>query len=192
MEKVLFIKNLQEKFRSQDFFKNLTANALRVLTGLIILFSLISWIKLWKVVFQLKNAEMVGGIIFQLLFIVGIYMVVHILLLSSGKILKLKKDKLFVFPIISEILRTLGEIFASFSVFVGVSGGILIWFAGRNSRGLLKSLPLIKYAGNHGWNFLGGVMFIINMFFAGLVGIIVFYAISELIIHIHKIEKNTK
>ena len=192
MEKYLFIKAALEAFAKEDFFKKITALVLRILCGIMVIFSLVSWIKLWKVVFDLKGSDVVGGILFQLLFIVGVYMVVHILLIRAKDISGMQKEEFYVLPIISTVLKMMGEVYAAVFVFAGWAGGIFIWIAGQDAKSIIKTLPLIKSAGRITPDFMGGLTFIIKLTLTGFIAIVLMYAAAEVIKIFHRLEKNTK
>ncbi len=190
MEKYLFIKATLEAFAKENFFKKITALVIRILCGIVVIFSLVSWIKLWKVVFDMKGPDVVGGIFFQLLFIVGVYMIVHILLIRAKDISGMKKEEFYVLPIISTVLKMLGEIHAALFVFAGWAGGIFIWITGQEAKSVINTLPLIKFAGKA--DFMGGLTFIIKLTLMGFLAIVLMYAAAEVVKIFHRVEKNTK
>ncbi|MCK4642993.1 hypothetical protein KAU32_05085 [bacterium] len=192
MEKYLFIKATLEAFAKEDFFKKITALVIRILCGIVVIFSLVSWIKLWKVVFDMKGSDVIGGIFFQLLFIVGVYMIVHILLIRAKDISGMKKEEFYVLPIISTVLKMLGEVHAALFVFTGWAGGIFIWISGQEAKSVINTLPLIKSAGRVTPDFMGGLTFIVKLTLMGFLAIVLMYAAAEVVKIFHRVEKNTK
>ena len=194
MEKFLFIKVVLDKLSKEDFFKKTLALFIRILLALLLISVLVSWIKLWKVVFDLGGNALVGGIIFQLLFIIGMYMITHIVMIRTENILKLKTEKYYLFPLGAVVIQMIGEAWASFLVFMGISGGILIWFAGNSSRSVIRNVPMINLLGRIGLkgDFLGGLTFMVQLIITGCIVIFVSYLLSESFKLAHGIEKNTR
>ena len=194
MDKVFFMKNVLNKLSEEEFFKKATAIFIKILAGLLFIYVLIAWITIWKNVFDLSGTAMVGGIIFQLLYIIGMYMVIHVMFIRSLHIKQLEKEKLFIYPLSAIIIKMLGEMWASFQVFIGVAGGILIWFAGRQAGKVLWKVPMIGFLGKVSTqgDFLGGLSFMIRLTITGCIIILVFYLVAEGLNLLHKLEKNTR
>ncbi|MCD6579347.1 hypothetical protein J7L48_07705 [bacterium] len=194
MEKIMFIKVVLDNLSKEDFFKKTAALFIRILTALLLINALVSWIKLWKVVFDLSASALIGGIVFQLLFIIGMYMITHIMIIRTENILKLKTEKYYLFPLGATIIKMIGEIWASFLVFMGISGGILIWFAGNQSGRVIRNVPMINLLGKVGLkgDFLGGLTFMVQLIITGCIVIFISYLLSEGFKLTHGIEKNTR
>ena len=184
MEKIFFMKSLIRWISKNKVFAKVFTNVLRVLGILIALGGLIVWILMWRVVFDLPTSGIVGGIIFQLIYVVAIYMVVHAMFVRANDIMKLKESDYKIIPVISIFLKLMGEIYASFASAMAIGGGILIWFAGGYARELLrefKEIPILipSYGGE---TFLSGLLFIIGGLVFAFFAFVSFYLMSEVLV----------
>ncbi|WP_448562008.1 hypothetical protein [Trichothermofontia sp.] len=143
MKKYFFMQPVLKFVREGRLFSRVFAAALRIFAVLLSISTLIGWIQVWKVVFQMNGAAVLGGLIFQALFVVGVYMVVHTVWIRAADIEAIGKSDFMVIPIVSIFLRMLGEVYACISVAVGVGGGILLLFGayGGLAYGATHAIP---------------------------------------------------
>ena len=197
MEKYLFMKPVLQLISQGGFFRKVSSIFLKIIATAVLLSGLVMFFKLWKVIFELPASAMIGGFIFQLFFIVAVYMVLHTLLIRAFDIDVLPDSEFTVIPIISISLKLIGEIYASFLSVIAVGGGILLWFAGYRGglilEGITGSLPWISNIQVFDQeNFLGGLMFILSGLIMAFFFLIFFYLLSELTIILVNIAKSTK
>ncbi len=194
MEKYLFMKKVLEKIAQAQFFRKAVVVALQILAVVIAIAALVAWITMWKTVSGSGySAEAILGIIiFQLLFIIAVYMVVHILLIRAGNINELPDSDYTVIPIVSITFKFFGEIYASFVTVISIGGGILTWFIGSGAIYMIKrSAPLVPSYGN-GDGFWGGLVFMAGGLFSAFVGLLLCYFLSEVVIVLADVAKNIK
>lgn len=196
MEKYLFMEKVLEKISQGQFFKKAFAIALQIIAVVIAVTALVSWITIWKSISGSGySAEAILGIIiFQLLFVIAIYMVVHVLLIRAGSINSLPDSDYTVIPIVSITFKLVGEIYASFVTVISIGGGILIWFIGSGAFYMIKRstpTPFIPgYGGGDG--FWVGLVFIVGGLFLAFLGLVLFYFLSEAAVVLIDIAKNIK
>ncbi len=192
MEKYLFMKPVLQSISEGNFFRKAVAIALRVLAIAIAFASLVGWIVKWKFVFSLPVAGIIGGIIFQLLMVVVVYMVVHVMLIRANNIERLPESEYTVIPIVALCLKLFGEMYASFLVVTGVAGGLYIWMTGRNAGSDLLGIiaPLTPAFGD--LTFLGGVKFILSGATMAFIALLISYFLSEAVIVMVDIARNTR
>ncbi|MBD3414689.1 MAG: hypothetical protein GF421_09705 [Candidatus Aminicenantes bacterium] len=192
MDKVFFMKPFIENFNKKDVFTKTFAIILRVLAIISIVAAFVIWVLLWKVVFEIPSAGIAGGVIFQIFFLVGIYMASHAAFLRAQDISKLKTKEYIVVPAATVFLKLLGEIYASLTAAVALGGGILIWFAGGYGLQLLEEVPqfIPQYGG--GTTFLGGLVFLIGGLAFAFFTLVAFYFASEFFKMVMDIALNTK
>lgn len=192
MDKVFFMKPFIENLSKKTVFTKTFATTLRVLAVISILAAVVIWILLWKFVFEIPSTGIAGGVIFQIFFLVGIYMAAHAAFLRAQEIAKLKTKEYTVVPVVSVFLKLLGEIYASLTAAVALGGGILIWFAGGYGLQLLEEVPkfIPQYGG--GTTFLGGVIFLIGGLIFAFFTLIAFYFAAEFFMIVTDIALNTK
>jgi hypothetical protein len=192
MEKYFFMEAVLEKISQGQFFRKAFAVALQILAVVIVTAALVAWIIVWKSISGYSAEAIFGIIIFQLLFVIAVYMVVHILLIRAGNINALPDSEYTVIPIVSITLKLFGEIYASFVAVISVAGGILTWFIGSSALYMVKrSAPLFPSYGN-GEGFWGGLVFMVGGLFSAFVGLVLFYFLAEAVVVLIDIAKNIK
>lgn len=190
--KYFFMKPVLQFVSEGQFFRNLVAIALRVLAIALAFASLVGWIVKWKFVFSLPVTGIIGGIIFQLLMVVVVYMVVHVMLIRAHNIERLPESEYTVIPIVSLCLKLIGEMYASFITVTAVAGGLYIWMTGRDAgKDLLGILSPLAPA-FHDLTFIGGVKYILTGATMGFVTLLVTYFLSEIAIVMVDIARNTR
>ncbi len=191
------MKPLLQLISQGSFFRKVFSIFLKAIAVLVLLAGLVTFFKLWKVIFSLPAAGVLGGILFQLLFAAAIYMVVHILLIRAEDINKLGDSEFTIVPIIAIALKLFGELYASFVSLIAVGGGLLLWFAGYRAGFVLGEvldfIPFSQYiAGYGGETFVSGLLFIISGLIVAFFTLVFFYLLSELTIVTIDIARNTK
>ncbi|MFW6140612.1 MAG: hypothetical protein ACOC5S_04590 [Acidobacteriota bacterium] len=192
MDKVFFMKPFVESFSNKKVFTKTFATILRVLAVISIVAAIVIWILLWKFVFDIPSTGIAGGVIFQIFFLVGIYMSAHAAFLRAQNIAQLKTGEYTVVPVVTVFLKLAGEIYASLTAAVALGGGILIWFAGGYGLQLLEGVPqfIPQYGG--GTTFLGGLLFLLGGLIFAFFTLIAFYFAAEFFNIVTDIALNTK
>jgi len=192
MEKYFFMEAVLQKISQGQFFRKAFAVALQILAVLIAIAALVAWITVWKSISGYSPEAILGIIIFQLLFVIAVYMVVHILFIRAGNINALPDSEYTVIPIVSITLKLFGEIYASFVTVISIAGGILTWFIGSSAFYMIKnSAPLVPSYGS-GEGFVGGLVFMVGGLFSAFVGLVLFYFLAEAVVALIDIAKNIK
>jgi hypothetical protein len=192
MGNYLFMKPVLQLISVGHFFRKAFAIFLQILAAVIAIAGLVSWITVWKSVAGQDFSLILGIIIFQLFFVIAIYMVVHTMFIRAGDISALPDSDYTVIPIVSIALKLCGEIYACFSAVVAIAGGILIWFIGGNAFHFIRKSSLFMPAFGYGSDFLGGLMFIVVGWLVAFLVLLVFYFLAETVIVMADIAKNTK
>jgi hypothetical protein len=133
----------------------------------------------WRFAAQAPFAALLGIVIFQLLFVVALYMVAHTLFIRARDVAVLAEVEFYVIPVAVIALRLIGELYASFVAVMSVAGGILIWLMRGYAFSVVKmAAPLVPHFGN-GEGFIGGLMLIGGGLFAAFVVLVVCYFLAE-------------
>jgi hypothetical protein len=192
MEEYLFMKSFIQLLAQGKFFRKAYAIVLRVLAVLVAIAGLVGWIQVWKLVSGAAADAVLGIIIFQFLFVIAIYMVVHAIFIRAADIAGLPESDFTVIPIVSISLKLIGEIYACFVAAVSVGGGIAMWLMKSDAFFMIrKSAPFIPIFGG-GEGFFGGLLFIAGGLFAAFIVLVFFYFLAESVIVMVEIAKNTK
>ncbi len=192
MEKYLFMKKVIDSISQGDFFRKAFAIFLRVLALVITITGIVGLVTIWKIM-SADSVKMVAGIvIFQIFFIFALYMVVHALLIRAGHIAELPEGDYTVIPIASVFFKLCGEMYASFAAIMSLAGGVLIWFIGREAFYFIGKVSIFKYGFQTGSDFSGGLTFIIGGWLVAFFVLVIFYFLSEAVVVMTDIAKNTK
>jgi hypothetical protein len=180
-EEYLFMKPLLRRLGDADFMYRAVPIVLRGCAALTILASLAVFFSAGKMIFELPTISAIfGGIMFQLLYIFGVYAVAHVLVIRARSISQLPRQANFMLPMSAILLKMLGEAYASFVALVAIGSGIFIWFTGMKAGAILGPLarffPTIQDA-----SFIGGIEIILSGMLIAVASIIASYILSELI-----------
>jgi len=146
----------------------------------------VSFFKAGKVIFDLPTSGILGGILFQLFFIVAIYCVVHGLFIRARQIDTLSGGDYNMFALAAIVVRAAGEVFAGFVGLVAVGGGIFIWFTGKGIGTILNPTPyFLPVFGDT--TFLGGIQFIAGGVLSAIAAIGLAYLLAEGLILIEEL-----
>lgn len=195
MEKYLFMKPVLQLISVGHFFRKVFAVFLQIFAVVIAIAGLVSCVGVWKSVVGQDALLILGIIIFQLFFVIAVYMVVRTIFIRADDISALPDTDYTVIPVVSIALKLCGEIYACFSVVVATAGGILVWFIGGNAFYFIgKSSFLMPGQGFGGYNsdFLGGLMFMVVGWLVAFLVLVIFYFFAEMVVVITDIAKNAK
>ncbi len=186
MERYLFIRFLSDSLEKADFVKKIFSIYLKAIAVFTILAGLVGFVIGWRDVLKMSTSGLIGGIIFQTLFIIAIYSVVHSFFIGAERIKELKEDKSVFTHISCLLLRSFAMAYAGFAIVMAVAGGIFIWFAGtgvRNANSLFRVINhYYPFTGLKGEVFIQGLTFMIRgVAYAFLISLAL-YVISELLI----------
>lgn len=179
MEKYFFMRPWLEMLASASFLRWLVAKTLRVTAALIVLFSLIAFFYVGKIIFELPPSGMLGGILFQACFIVAIYGVVHAFFIRARDIDRLGADVHSIFPMLTLLLKLAGEAMSIFVALVAVGSGVYVWFTSRSVATILNPMPVFLPTFGDA-TFIGGIEFMVSGVLLAILLLLVFYALAEI------------
>jgi len=178
MENYFFMRTVLNWLAESRRFNRLLAITLRVLAALIVPFSLVTFFKAGKVIFALPASGILGGVVFQIFFVLAVYAVVHGLFIRARNIDALPGGEYNMFPLAAILIRAAGESMAAFISLVAVGGGIYVWFTGKGIGTILnpppKFLPLFGDA-----TFMGGIEFMVGGVLSAILVVVVTYLAAE-------------
>ena len=191
MKQYFFIPTLLEIIERPDFFNRGCAGALRVFAALFALGALIVWFQIWKAVFNMNGAGILGGVIFQLFFVVGVYMVLHLLWVRAAHIEALVPAEFVVLPILPVFFKLCGEMYASIALSNGFGRGALHLFVNQSQLGERSALPgvgwehafLVKlFGGSDGISsFINAILYALGGVIGAVLWLVIFYLAAELV-----------
>jgi hypothetical protein len=180
LEKYLFMGPFLRLLEKSGFFARLVGTMLRVVSALIVLGSLATIFKAGKVMFDLPASGIMGGIMYQIFYILAIYAVVHTLIIRARDIEAVRDPEFFVLPIASLLFRLAGEIYAAFVTLTAIGGGIFVWFTGQPVGKIMSPVPYLFPMPKQP-NFMGGIELILVGILIATAAIIVSYIVAELL-----------
>ncbi len=199
MEKYLFVKQLSGLIEKEDFVKRVFSVYLKSIAIFTILAGLVGFVVSWKDVLKLSTTGLIGGIIFQTLFIIAVYSVVHSLLLGAENIKENKEaDPIFTHTG-CEILKSFSLAYGLFASIMAIGGGIFIWFAGagvRNTNSLFRVLNhYYPFTNLQGEVFIQGLSFMIRGIAYAFLISLGLYILSEVltaVVRLHRSENRSR
>lgn len=178
MEKFFIMRFVLNWLATPRQLNRLLAISLRVLATLLVPFSLVTFFKAGKVIFDLPPSGVLGGVVFQIFFVLAIYAVVHGLFIRARNIDALPGGEYNMFPLAAILVRAAGEAIAAFISLVAVGGGIYVWFTGKGIGTILspppKFLPLFGDT-----TFMGGIEFMVGGVLSAILLVVVAYLLAE-------------
>lgn len=204
MEKYLFIPWAQAKIAERDFFIRVAAWSIRVFAVLFALGALIGWFQIWKAVFDMNGAAILGGVLFQICFVIGAYMVLHVLWIRAADVGGLKVDEYRVIPILPVTLRMMGEVLASLSLTMNLGKGLLQLFVDQTRLGdrTVSAIPgvgwehgfLVEMFGGQGGisSFINAVLYVLGGAVGAVVWLVVFYLLAEAVLLLFGMARDLK
>lgn len=182
MERYLFAPLLIDRLGRSDGFRSFFARLLKALAAVGTLAALIVFFLGWKDLFEMSSEAMVGGILYQLTFVVAAYLVIHCTLLRAAEVGKAPTAQPGAIFVASVVLKLVGEAWGSASALLGSGAALYVWFAGRDAALLLDKLrtffPFLK-AGPA--TFATGAELIVQGLLYGVSALLLGYLFSELL-----------
>jgi hypothetical protein len=178
MKKYFFMRSFIDLLAGVQFMHGLVALTLRIVAGLVVLFSLVGFFHAGKVIFELPPSGILGGIAFQVCFVLAVYAVAHACVIRAGDVERLGPDVGSIFPMTSLLLKLSGETLSAFTAFMAVGGGVYVWFTGKSVATIVGPLPM-AFAALGDTTFMGGIEFMVGGVLAAVGGLVIFYVLAE-------------
>lgn len=182
MEKYLFMRPLLGLLAQGRFFSRVLAMAIRVGAALVVLFSLTTFFQAGKLTFELPAQGIPGGVLFEVLYVLAVYAVVHVMLIRARDVDQLAVSDFYALPLGAIVVRMLGEAYAAFVSLVAIGAGLFVWFTNQSVNRVLN--PLVRGlfpSMRDNPSFMGGIEFMVSGMLAGLGVLIGAYVVSELL-----------
>jgi len=178
--------------------RNAIALVMRVGAVLILLCGVLVVITVLKLSFQISSAAAtIGGLLLAVLLAIAFFAVSQIYLLRAQSVHDLEDSPFTIIPILSILFRASGEAYAVGALAFGVGGCLFTWLSGMSPTMLLSGLggfmpPIPGLNELGGQSFVSGLIFLVTMIIAGFTALVVFYALSELVVVLVDIAINVR
>lgn len=189
MNRYFFMRPLLRQLERAGFVHRVVSVTLRAAAALVVLFSLVAFFKVGKVIFELPPSGILGGIFFQACFILAIYTVVHAMIIRARDIDDLDKEAYSIFPVLTLLTKLAGEVVAFFIALVAIGGGVYVWFTGRSVATIMNPMSILLPAFGDA-TFMGGIEFMVGGVLVAIASLISLYALSETIGMLSRFEES--
>jgi hypothetical protein len=180
MNRYFFMRPVLDKLTEPAFFGSVIAVALRVVASLIGLLSLTVFFKAGKLTFDLPAEHAVGGVLFEVYFVLAVFATIQVLLIRASEIETPKMNDTYAISTVALMIKLLGEMYCVFVGLVAMGGGLFVWFTNQGLEHVLG--PVIKVLMSElggDPSFMGGIEFMAVGVFLGLAVLIGSYAASQ-------------
>lgn len=180
VDRYLFMNRLLPLLGKPGFLNKLVGLMLRVAAAVVILISIAFIFHAGKKTFELTTQTILGGILFDILYIVAIYSVVHAILIRGREIEQMPQQDYMVLSMGAILLKLIGEVYAFFVALTAIGGGIFVWFTNEGVSAILNPIPWF-YPAPSDPNFTGGLTIILVGVLIATAVLIGFYMLAELV-----------
>ena len=151
----------------------------------IVVAGIVSWVDFWNHVSGQDASGVIGVILYQLVFLVLLYFLFQILVIRASDVLNVEafESDFTVIPVMSVLIRAVGELLAIYCLFQGIGWLIFAWFASAAPQiglGAFDDLFIIVniYSGS---GFKEGIIALVKGIIWGFASIVVAYFLAEVI-----------
>jgi len=166
---------------AQDrFLRRAVSVALKAAAVLVVLFSFTVFFRAGGLIFNLPANAILGGVLFEVFFVLAVYVAVHALLIRARNIFDMPAGDHPALRAAPLVMRALAEAYAGFVTLVAVGTGIFVWFT---SLAIDKVLPpsvraLFPNIRNDP-SFLGGIEFMLIGIVVSIAVLLVAYVVAD-------------
>ena len=205
LQRILFMGQAMRMASDGRLFNKVASITVRIAAALWVVGTLTMWVKFWKIVSDLEGVGVLGGVVFQLVFLVGVYMITHVLLYRSSEMARQPASDFTIIPLISIFFRMMGDLYASFIMIVGVCGSTAMLlisdgdaYAVRVLMGQVSGiLPgagvfLGPIGGFGGGALLEALLLLLFSAVMAFISLVLFYFIAEFVLVLVDIARNIR
>jgi len=195
MSNKLFFNRILDALSDGKIMKSSMALAFRIIGVLSALVGVVIIIRICNTGFSefMPAKIVIGTIILAITIAVAFFAIFQIWFYRAKSIQKITLSDFVVIPIISILLRTLGEIYLVFGLAISLGGMFVFWLSGS----LTELFPLASnlfpdFFPNTGSPFLTGIFFFLTVNIIAFLILALFYFLAETAIVLVTIANNTK
>jgi hypothetical protein len=179
-QRYFFMGPLLERLEQPEFFCRLISIVLRGMAALIVLLSLTIFFKVGKITFGLTPDRVLGGILFEVAFVLAVYAAVHAILIRAEQVKAIKAVESYSIAVLAILVRLVGEAYCAFVGLMAIGGGLFVWFTGQKLGSALGPvLPNLFPHVTDESTFMGGIEFVAGGWLVALAVLVVTYAASQ-------------
>jgi hypothetical protein len=188
----LFMGAVIERIAQGVIFKRVFTALLLLVAGGVVVSGLVAFAEGWKLVSDLRGFQVLGGIAFELLLLVAIYMMAHTLIIRARHVRDLPEGEFVVVPIASILIRLTGEILAIMGIVMSVAFGVLMMF-GADLRRFASDLPFLPPGvTSYAASFVSGLVSIAWGLTYSFTVLLIAYLLAELTVALVDVARNAR
>jgi hypothetical protein len=181
---LFFLYPVLDSLNSGGFIRKVVGTAIQIAGGFFLLTGLIAWFGVVSMAFKGAASAAFGVILFAMMMLVGLAAIAQIFWYRAAAIKSIDNASGFVImPIVSQLFRMAGEVYASLAVCLGIGGCLAMWLSNTNPMGMLggfgPSLPLMGSSYGEG-GFMAGLTLAVMGCIGGFAMLVFFYFLAEL------------
>ena len=206
--KYFFAEPVISYIEKGNLFSRMFSFLLRFCGVIVGVVAFVFWFMNWATIIHFPKYTIIGGILFQIIFLIGVYVAVHIHWIRAKTILNLGKSDFTIIPVAATLLKMTGELSACFFVFSGLGSGLMRLYEVPDL--LLGMTPpmaapgaevprlfLFSFLTPFSWisdsgRFLPALEIIGVGFAAGMLMLVLYYLASEILLVVFDIARNTR
>jgi len=189
MEKILFFKAMIEKFTDGDFLKKLFSWLAKAIAIAALVYGLYRFVDQWSEIGEGMEAVL-SRIVYQALWLLLVYIVMHIWWMKGVKLSGLKDTDYVLIPTAVQYTRGFGEMVASYSIIMSVAQAFIALLLNFTNNSLAE-IPLVIHISTES-SFLWSIILVANGVLVGIVLLGVYYLVAEILLVWLEIARNTR
>ena len=180
MARYLFVPALLRMLSDPAFMAKAVRGALLATAGFIVLWASVVWVRALRVTLDLPAASVLGGVLFIAFLTIGVYIVVHVLIVRANEIAGVPATVLPATSFAVVVIRAFGESYAGVVGMVAIGGAFFIWFTRRPFGAIFQPMP--KFFPAYGdSSFMGGLTLLALGVGTAVLVLFAAYVIAELL-----------
>jgi len=189
MEKILFFKAMIEKFTDGDFLKKLFSWLAKAIAIAALVYGLYRFVDQWAGMGEGMEAVL-SRIVYQALWLLLVYIVMHIWWMKGIKLSGLKDTDYILIPTAVQYTRGFGETVASYSIILSVAHAFLALLT-NSTYNMVPEIPMVIQISTES-SFLWSIILVANGVLVGIVMLGVYYLVAEILLVWLEIARNTR
>lgn len=186
---MLFLYPVLDSLNSGGFIRNAVGIAIQIAGAFFLLTGLIACFGVLSIAFKGEQAKAAFGlVVFAVILLAGLAAIAQVFWYRAAAIKAIDNSSGFVImPIVSQLFRLTGEVYATLAVCLGIGGCLAMWLADINPMGALggfgPTLPTMMGRSAFGGGesgFMGGLSLAVMGCLGGFAMLVFFYFLAEL------------
>jgi len=168
---------------AQDRFqRRAVSTALKGAAALLVLLNLPVFFHAGRVVFDLPVNGILGGVLFEVCFVLAVYVAAHTLLIRAHDIFRMPPGEYPALRIAPLLLRALAEAYAGYVSLVAVGAAIFVWFTNLSLEKVLTPAMRALFPNvRSDPSFMGGIEFMLIGVLVSIAILFVTYVVADAI-----------